>query len=286
VTEFLTQTLNGLSFAGVLFLLSSGFTLIFGLMRIVNMAHGAVYLVGGYVAYSVLDATGSYLLAILAAPAAMALLGFLMERVLLQRIRGLPEPELLLTMGIAFVMTDLALGIWGGDPLTVQPPRFLRSSIHLGSITYPVDRLAIVGLALLIGAALWYVLVGTRTGAIIRAGVDNREMVAALGINVGRVFTLVFVAGALLAGLAGVLGGDLLTLYPGGDSDILALSVVVVIVGGLGKLEGAIVGSFVVGLLNNYANAYFPEFAYFSLFAPMIVVLLWRPQGLFGSATA
>jgi branched-chain amino acid transport system permease protein len=284
VTEFLTQTLNGLSFAGVLFLLSSGFTLIFGLMRIVNMAHGATYLVGGYVAYSVLAGTGSYLLAIIAAPVAMAVLGLLLERVLLQRIRGLPEPELLLTMGVAFVMTDLALGIWGGDPLTVQSPGFLRSSLHLGSITYPIDRLAIFVLAVLIGVALYYVLVRTRTGAIIRAGVDDREMVSALGINVGRVFTIVFVAGALLAGLAGVLGGGLLTLYPGGDSDILALSVVVVIIGGLGKLEGAIVGSFVVGLLNNYANAYFPEFAYFSLFAPMIVVLLWRPQGLFGSA--
>ena len=283
--NFIQQTLNGITFAGLLFLLGSGFTLIFGLMRIVNLAHGATYLVGGYVGYTTIKLTQNFLLALLAGGLSMAVFGVLLERGLLRSLRGQPISELLLTMGVAFVMGDLALALWGGDPLTVHMPGPLERSTALGSITYPNGRFFILAVAVLIVLLLYFLLGRTRAGAMIRAGVDDREMVSALGINIKMVFTAVFVLGTLLAGIAGVLGASLLTLYPGADTEILAFALVVVIVGGLGSLKGAVVGSLVVGLLDNYGKAYFPELAYFSLFAPMVLILLWRPQGLFGTRT-
>lgn len=283
---FLEQTLNGLTFAGLLFLLGSGFSLIFGLMRIVNLAHGGTYLAGGYVGYTVIQATHNFLLGLAAGAVAMAVLGVLLERGLLVHVRGLPMAELLLTLGVAYVIGDMSLATWGGDPLAIRLPGVLNASSRLGPFVYPNNRLFILGVAAVIAVLLYGLMRRTRLGAIIRAGVDDREMVSALGINIARVFTAVFVLGAFLAGLAGVLGGSLLSLYPGGDSEILTFALVVVVVGGLGTLEGAMVGSLIVGLLVNYGNAYFPELAYFSLFAPMVVILLVRPQGLFGRSAA
>lgn len=282
---FIEQTLNGLTFAGLLFLLGSGFTLIFGLMRIVNLAHGGTYLVGGYVGYTAIVKTHNFVLGLAAGALAMTIFGLVLERGLLMRVRGLPMSELLLTMGVAFIMGDLALAIWGGDPLAVHMPGSLDRSSRLGPLTYPNSRFFILAMAVLVAILLWYLLTRTRIGAVIRAGVDDREMVSALGININRVFTGVFLLGTLLAGFAGVLGGSLLTLYPTGDSDILVFALVVVILGGLGTLEGAMAGALVVGLLDNYGKAYFPELSYFTLFAPMVLILLWRPQGLFGRST-
>jgi branched-chain amino acid transport system permease protein len=283
---FVEQTLNGLTYAGLLFLLGSGFTLIFGLMRVVNLAHGGTYLVGGYVGYSAIVFTHNFVLGLIAGALAMGVFGVVLERGLLIRVRGLPMSELLLTMGVAFIMGDLALAIWGGDPLAVRFPGGLGRSSHIGPLTYPNGRFFILGVAVVVAVLLWLLLKRTRIGAVIRAGVDDREMVSALGININRVFTGVFVLGAMLAGLAGVLGGAVLTLYPTGDSDILVFALVVVIIGGLGTLEGAVAGALVVGLLDNYGKAYFPELAYFTVFAPMVLILLWRPQGLFGRSSA
>ncbi|MGH7904737.1 MAG: branched-chain amino acid ABC transporter permease [Candidatus Dormibacteraceae bacterium] len=280
--SFIEQTLNGLTFAGLLFLLGSGFTLIFGLMRIVNLAHGGTYLVGGYVGYTTIAVTHSFVLGLVAGALAMAVFGIVLERGLLVRLRGRPMSELLLTMGVAFILSDMALAIWGGNPLSIRLPALLAQSTTFGPITYPDGRFFILAVAIGIAIILYYLLNRTRIGSMIRAGVDDREMVGAMGININRVFTGVFVLGALLAGLAGVLGGSLLTLSPGSDSDILTFALVVVIIGGLGTLEGAVAGSLVVGLLNTYGNGYFPELAYFTLFAPMVLILLWRPQGLFG----
>jgi branched-chain amino acid transport system permease protein len=279
---FIEQTLNGVTYAGLLFLVGSGFTLIFGLMRIVNLAHGGTYLVGGYVGYSTLLATGSLWLAMGAGALGMAGFGVLLERGLLRRLRGYPMAELLLTMGVAFILGDLALAVWGGDPRAIRMPGVLDQSSTIGSLVYPNSRLFILGVAVVVALLLYYLMGRTRIGAMIRAGVDDREMVSALGININRVFTGVFILGAMLAGLAGVLGGSFLTLAPGSDSDILTFAIVVVIVGGLGSLPGAVVGSLVVGLIDNYAKAYFPDVAYFSLFAPMVLILLMRPQGLLG----
>jgi branched-chain amino acid transport system permease protein len=280
--NFIQQTLNGLSFSGLLFLLGSGFALTFGLLRIVNITHGSAFLTGGYVGYSTLDKTGSFWLALLAACAAMGVAGLLLERILLRRVEDDEMAQFLLTMGVAFIAADFALVVWGGTPLSIQMPGILGDSWHIGSLVYPNNRLFILGVAVAVGIGLWLFLAKTRTGAIIRAGVDNREMVGALGINVGRLFTLVFVLGMVLAGLAGVLGGSLLSLAPGGDWEILIYVFAIVIIGGRGTLEGAIAGSLVVGMISTYGQAYFSSFAYFSVFAPMVVVLLWRPQGLFG----
>lgn len=279
---FLEQTLNGVTYAGLLFLVGSGFTLIFGLMRIVNLAHGGTYLLGGYVGYQTLLETGSLWLALLAGAVSMAIFGILLERVLLQRLRGSPMAELLLTMGMAFILGDVALAIWGGDPKAINMPGALNQSSHLGTVIYPNSRLFILGAAIVVAVLLYVLMNHTKVGAIIRAGVDDREMVSALGINIKLVFTGVFLLGALLAGFAGVLGGSFLTLAPGSDSDILTFAIVVVIVGGLGSLPGAVIGSLVVGLIDNYAKAYFPDIAYFSLFAPMVLILVLRPQGLLG----
>lgn len=284
--NFIQQTLNGITYAGLLFLLGSGFTLIFGLMRIVNLAHGATYLLGGYIGYETMRLTHSFLLALAAGGIAMALFGVALERGLLRSLRGQPISELLLTMGVAFIVGDMSLAIFGGDPVSVRMPGALDQSSQLGPITYPNMRFFILALAVAVALLLYFVIGRTRAGAMIRAGVDDREMVDALGIPIKRVFTAVFVLGAFLAGLTGVLGASLLTLYPGADSEILTFALVVVIVGGMGSLKGAVVGSLVVGLLDNYGKAYFPELAYFSLFAPMVLILIWRPQGLFGARTA
>ena len=284
--NFIEQTMNGVTYAGLLFLLGSGFTLIFGLMRIVNLAHGTTYLLGGYIGYTVMVATNNLVFAMVGGAVSMAIFGVILERGLMRQVRGQPMSELLLTMGVSFVMGDVALAIFGGNPLSVRMPGGLDESTLIGPITYPNQRFFILAIAILVALVLYVVVGRTRAGAMIRAGVDDREMVDALGIPVKRVFTAVFILGTSLAGLAGVLGASLLTLYPGTDSEILTYALVVVIVGGMGSLKGAVVGSLVVGLLDNYGKAYFPELAYFSLFAPMVLILFWRPQGLFGKSAA
>ena len=282
--EFWLQLLNGITFGALLFLVSSGFTLIFGLMRVVNLAQGSLYLLGGYIGLSVVRATGSYWLALLGGAVAIAVLGLAIERGLLRRVRGKTMSEILLTVGLSFIAADLALAIWGGDPITLSLPAGIDSKTTLLGVTYPVFRLVVLGLGIIVAVGLWALLEHTRIGAIVRAGVDDREMVAALGINVKAVFTGVFALGALLAGLAGVVGGAYLSLYPGADTEILTYSLVVVVIGGLGSLRGAILGSLLVGLVYDFGQSLVPDLAYFVVFAPMALVLILRPQGLFGRA--
>ena len=282
--EFQLQLLNGITFGALLFLVASGFTLIFGLMRIVNLAQGSLYLLGGYVGLSTVRATGSFWLALLAGAAAVAVAGFVVERGLLRAVRGRPMSEILLTVGLSFIVADLALATWGGDPVTLQAPAGLDGSTGVFGITYPVYRLAVLALGAIVAIGLWYLLERTRVGAMVRAGVDDRDTAAALGINVGAVFTGVFVLGALLAGLAGVVGGAYLSLFPGADAEILTYSLVVVVLGGLGSLRGAIAGSLLVALIYTFGQSLVPDLAYFVLFAPMALILIFRPQGLFGRA--
>ncbi|NJC63116.1 branched-chain amino acid ABC transporter permease [Planosporangium flavigriseum] len=286
--QLLVQTLNGLTLAGIMFLVSSGFTLVFGVMRVANLAHGAFYLLGGYIAFSTVQVIGNFFLGVLVAAVTTAVLGLVLERTLINRIRGNVMAEVLLTLGLVFVIDDVALAIWGGDPLSLKLPGLLAESSTLpGShLVYPNARLLILGVAVLVGLGLYYLLRRTRVGAIVRAGVDDREMVGAMGINVRLVFTAVFALGALLAGMGGALGATVLTLGPGSDATILTFALVTVIVGGLGSFEGAVLGSLIVGLLSNYGEAYFPSLAHFALFAPLVVVLLIRPQGVLGRTTA
>ena len=282
--EFWLQLLNGITLGALLFLVCSGFTLIFGLMRIVNLAQGSLYLLGGYIGLSTIRGTGSFWLALVAGALGIGVLGLAVERGLLRLVRGRPMSEILLTVGLSFIAADLALAIWGGDPHTLPLPDAINGRVSILGINYPSFRLVVVALAGVVAISLWLLLERSRIGAIVRAGVDDREMVAALGINVKAVFTAVFVLGALLAGLAGVIGGAYLSIFPGGDVEILTYSLVVVVIGGLGSLRGALLGSLLVGLVYDFGQTLVPNLAYFVLFAPMALILLFRPQGLFGRA--
>jgi len=283
--ELVLLSLNGISFGALLFLLSSGFTLIFGLMRIVNLAHGSFYLVGGYVGLTALQAGASFWVALFAGAAAIGLVGLVIERGLLRPIRGQVMPEVLLTVGLSLILADLALAQWGGDPILLSRPPGLQGTIDFSGLTYPVFRLFVLVLGVVVAASMWVLHSRTRMGAILRAGVDDREMIAALGINIKAVFTLVFAGGAFLAGMTGVIGGVFLSLYPGADGEILLYALVVVILGGLGSLPGAIVGSLLVGLIDAFGRSLVPSLSYFLLFAPMALILIFRPRGLFGKAT-
>ncbi len=280
--SFWFQLLNGLSFGAVLLFVASGFTLIFGLMRITNLAHGGFYLVGGYFGFSVIQYTGSFVIGLFAAALFVMLLGFVVERVLLRQVRGQTSPEVLLTIGLAFVLGDLSLAIWGGDPTPIPLPEILQGPLRVGDFAYPRYRIFVIACAILVSVLLFYADKRTKFGAIVRAGVDDRETVAALGINIKLIFSAVFMFGAFLVGFAGVIGGGFLTLLPGQDFEILLFALVVVILGGLGSLPGAVLGAIMVGLIDSFAKALAPELSFFTLFAPMALVLLIRPQGLLG----
>jgi branched-chain amino acid transport system permease protein len=283
MTSAILQAINGVSLAALLFLLASGFTLSFGLMRVVNMAHGAYYLLGGYIGLSVARATGSFALALVAGGLAVVVLGFVVDRFLLRRTGENHLAQVLLTVGVAFVIGDVALKIWGGDFLKVPVPLALRGATELpGGLVYPTYRLVLILLGAAVGFVLWILYRKTQIGAVVRAGVDDREQVAATGINVDRLFVMVSALASFLAGLAGVAGGAFLTLYPGAEWEILVYALVVVIIGGLGSLGGAMIGALVVGLLDAYGRWLLPEFSYFVLFAPMAVLLLVRPRGIAG----
>jgi branched-chain amino acid transport system permease protein len=280
----ITQTLNGLFSAALLFLIASGLTLAFGVMKIVNIAHGSFYMLGVYVAYTVILRTGSLLLGAIVAVVVVAAVGFVMQRFFLRRFGSDPLAQMMMTMGFALLFRDAALMIWGGDPFTLPYPASLQGSMEAGNIVFPSYRLFVVVVAALVGLALWVVNEKTLIGARLRATVDDPEMAAATGINVARLSGLVFAAGAGLAAFGGVMGGPILGGYAGVDFDLLPLAFIVVIVGGMGSLKGALVGSIVVGMIDNFGKALVPELSYFTLFAPMIVVLALKPTGLYGRA--
>lgn len=281
---WVVSVLNGLSFGMLLFLLAAGLSLIYGLMKILNLAHGSYYLLGAYLGLTVVRSTGSFVLAVIAAPLAVALIGALMERFFLRRFPHQELPQALLTFGFLFIFADLALVIWGGTPQNLPEPAAFAHPVHLGGIVYPAYRLFLLAVGLLVAAALWWFQEGTRAGAMLRAGVDDEEMARALGINVSLLFTLVFAFGAFLAALGGVLGGPIVGVYPGADFEVLLLGFVVVIIGGLGSLKGALVGGLLVGLLDNFGKTFFPDLAMFTIFVPMVAILAIRPTGLFGRA--
>jgi branched-chain amino acid transport system permease protein len=279
---WVVQTLNGISFGMLLFLLAAGLSLIYGLMKILNLTHGSFYLWGGYVGLLVVRATGNLFLAALASGLAIAFIGALMERFLLRRLYRQELPQTLLTFGFLFIFSDLGIFIWGGNPQTIPRPAMLSQSVQLGEFFYPSYRLFIIAFGFLVAGLLWWIQEGTRIGAMLRAGVDDEEIARALGINVSLLFTAVFALGAFLAALGGTMGGPIMGVYPGADFDVMLLGFVVIIIGGLGSLRGALVGGLIVGLLDNFGKVFFPEFALFTIFAPMALILALRPLGLFG----
>jgi branched-chain amino acid transport system permease protein len=281
---WILQLFNGVSYGALLFLLAGGLSLIFGMMRIVNMTHGSYYLLGGYVALTTMWRGGSYGLAIVAAAIVVALIGIGEWNAFLKRLSGQELGQVLTTMGFALIFQDLGLVIWGGDPYTIRVPAALSGAFQLGTLYFPVYRVFMIGVAAVIALVLWLTLERTRIGAMMRATVDDPEMARGIGINVFLISMSVFALGASLAALAGVVAGGFVGVYPGADFEILPYAFVVVIVGGMGSLTGALVGSLLVGLLDNFGKALFPELSYFTLFAPMAAILAVRPTGLFGRA--
>ena len=282
-TQFwVIQAFNGISYGALLFLVGSGLSLIFGVMRIVNLSHGAYFLWGGYIALSVIAATGSWALSLPVAALAVAVIGLLMERVFLQPLGFDTLRQVLLTVGFAFLFQQGALDIWGGNNMDINPPEALSQSLVIGGMYFPAYRLFMIALALVIGIALWLAMEKTRLGAAVRATVDDAQMARGIGIDTNRISMLIFSLGAFLAALGGVIGGAFLGIYPGLDFEMLPLAFAVVIIGGMGSLGGAAIGALAVGLADNFGKALFPEVSYFTLYAPMVLILAVKPTGLFG----
>lgn len=285
MTFWIVQTMNSLSFGGLLFLLSSGFSLIFGLMRVANLSHGAYFMLGGYVGYSIVKAGFSFWIAVIVSGITIAVLGVLVERLLLRQLKARPLAQVLVTLGATFVIADLCLMVWSGDPVRIPPPPDAAGAIRMFGIAFPFYRLVVFVISIIVAILLWLLLERTRLGAMIRAGVDDMDMARAVGIPASTLFSTVFALGAFLAGAGGVLSGPVLSLYPGLDADMLPLALVVVILGGVGSLAGAFVASFTIGFVYTFGQALVPELAYVILFLPMVLVLALRPSGLFGRQT-
>ena len=283
---WLILAVNSVTLGGLLFLLSAGFSLIFGLMRIPNLTHGSLFMLGAYFGATfvggLLGLVFNFWVAALLAAIAVAVFGAILERLLLRQLPGQPSAQVLVTLGVSFMVADFCLMVWGGDPISVATPASLAGFVRIGPLAFPLYRLAIIVIAIVVALGLWLLLDRTRIGAMIRAGVDDPDMARVIGIRVSQLFTTVFALGAGLAAFAGIIGGPILSVYPGLDQDMLPLALVVVILGGTGSLLGSFVGSILIGFIYNFGQALLPELAYFVLFLPMLLVLLLKPQGLFG----
>jgi len=277
------QVLNGLVFGAILFLVASGLSLVFGLMDFLNLAHGSFYMLGAYLGLSVSLATGSFWLALAIAPIAVGILGLGLERTLLRPLyaRGHLD-QVLLTFGLAILMNDAIKWVWGADVRSLEAPAILSHSVNIGVGSYPAYRLFLIVVGLVVAVALWWLIERTSLGAKVRAGVNDADMASALGLNVERVFSLVFGLGLALAALSGVLAGPVFSLFPGMGFTILISVLVVVVVGGMGSLKGALLGSVLIGLSDSFGKAYLPEVSRASIFLVMVVILLVMPGGLMG----
>ncbi|MBB5214901.1 branched-chain amino acid ABC transporter permease [Parapusillimonas granuli] len=280
---FILTLMNGLTLAALYFLVASGFTLIFGLMRNVNLAHGSLFLLGGYIGYSVGDLTGSWFAALVAGFVSVALTGLLLQVFVFRYMDGQELRQTLVTIGLSIVLADLYMWIWGGDTYQFDPPEWTQFPVPMPVINaYPAFRLLVLLVAVVIGVALWLFLNRTRIGAMIRAGVDDKRMLSASGVNVQRVFAVTFALGAGLAGAAGVIGGTALSIAPGEDVRYLLASLIVVIVGGMGSITGAVIGALLIGVAETMGMAYAPTYGVVFTFIIMVVVLALRPQGIMG----
>jgi branched-chain amino acid transport system permease protein len=287
---FLSAVFNGITLGGLYFLVASGFTLIFGLMRNVNLAHGSLYLFGGYIGYAVSVATGSWMLSFFAAFIVVALVGVAMQILVFRRIEGQDLRQTMVTIGLSIVFADLMLWAFGGDFYQIQTPLVgpiqlpfvtaVKSSGEAVYLQYPMVRLVIFAASVVIGVAMWLALNRTRIGMIVRAGVDDRDILAAMGVPIQLVFVLVFALGAGLAGMAGVVGATFQSISPGEDIRFLLASLVVVIIGGMGSIPGAALGALIVGLAEQLGSVYIPTYAIVVTFLIMVLVLAVRPQGL------
>ena len=283
LSDLLAQALNGLSYGVLLFLLSVGLTLIFGMLDVVNLAHGSFYLLGAYAGLTLIAATGNFWLALVVAPVAVGAIGALIERGLLRPLYRRPTlDQVLLTFGLIYFFEDMVKWIWGGKIRSIPAPALFSGSVTLGALTIPSYRLFVIAFGFVMALILWLLIEKTRLGSIIRAGVFDAEMTAGLGINISRVFTGVFAFGAALGGLSGVIAGPIQSAYPAMGVSILIPALIVVVVGGLGSLKGSLVGSLVIGQAETFGKAWLPGFSMLMIYVVMALIVLLRPQGLFG----
>jgi branched-chain amino acid transport system permease protein len=283
VRLFLLTFLNGLTLAALYFMVASGFTLVFGLMRQVNLAHGSLYLLGAYIGWETAHASGNWFVGVATGFLSMALAGLLLQVLVFRVMEGQDLRQTLVTIALSIIAADLMLAKWTGIAYQFDPPVWLFGATPLPIVrAYPTYRLVLLGTAVVIGLALWVFLAKTRVGMMIRAGVDDRGMLAASGVNVQRVFALTFAVGAGLAGFAGVVGGSALSIAPGEDTRYLLASLIVVIVGGMGSVPGAAIGAVLVGLAEQFGLAYVPTYGIVFTFLIMVIVLAVRPHGILG----
>lgn len=292
---FLLTLLNGITLGALYFIVASGFTLIFGLMRNVNLAHGSLYLLGGYLGYVAITLTDSWPVGLLVAFLAMALVGIALQVLIFRQMEGQDLRQTLVTIALSIVLADLMLWVWGGGFYQIQTPEWLYGAATLPFVVgatssgdpvylqYPMLRLFILAFGIIVGLLLWLMLNRTRIGMIIRAGVDDGDMLSATGINIQLVFVLVFALGAGLSGVGGVIGGTFQAIAPGEDVKTLLASLVVVIVGGMGSVVGTALGAVVIGLAEQIGSVYMPTYSVILTFLIMVIVLAFRPQGIMGA---
>jgi len=284
MTQFIFTFLNGVTLAGLYFLVASGLTLIFGLMRVINLAHGGFYLLAGYISWTVTDKTGNWLYGALAGALVLGIFGTLVYVALLRKFQYEELRVALITLGVSLVLAQAMLAIFGGEYYQTNIPKSLAKAVAIPGlgISYPLFRIFVLLLAVFVAVGLWFFISKTRYGAIIRAGVDDTTMVSALGINVQAVFTWIFFLGSVLVGFAGAVGGTTNSFGMGTDGDYLLFSLQVVIIGGLGSIGGVAIGSLLVGVIGQFAVGYYPTFAGIITFSMLILILAFRPQGILG----
>jgi branched-chain amino acid transport system permease protein len=284
LVSFAVQLLNGVQYGLVLFLVASGLTLVFGILRVINLAHGAFYMLGAYLAYWITAYTGSFWLALIGGVAIAFVVGLLLEQIFVKRLYGRDHlAQVLLSFGLILVLDELRHILFGKDVHSVAAPEFLRGSIQLTYVlSYPVYRLALCAFCLAIAVAIFFVIQKTRIGMIVRAGAENRDMTRALGIPFDVVNRYVFAVGIALAALGGIVVSPISTVFPGMDNQMLILSFVVVVLGGIGSVAGAAIGALLIGISDSFGKVFFPNFSSFTVYVLMAAVLLWRPNGILG----
>lgn len=281
---YLLTLLNGLTLSALYFIVASGFTLVFGLMRNVNLAHGSLYLLGGYVGFTIAEQTGWWILAMAGGFLAAAIAGLLIQVLILRHMQGQDLRQTMVTIGLSIVIADVLLWIFTGQVHQMEAPEWLQGPIRDIPVirAFSAYRLSLLGFGIVIGVFLWWLLNRTKVGAMIRAGVDDRAMLAAAGVNVNLVFAITFMLGAGLAGIGGVIGAVELSMVPGEDTRLLLASLIVVIVGGMGSVVGAAIGAVILGLAETYGLAYAPTYSVVFTFIILVLVLAFRPRGIMG----
>lgn len=277
-----TIALNGISYSFILFLLASGLSLIFGVMGILNLAHGAVYMIGAYIGLTVVSHWPNFAIGVISSVVAVSIIGFIVDRLFFKRLYHKINEQALLTLGLVYIASNVVLWIWGPNSRMGKAPGFLSGALTVGGLHFPLYRLAIIVVGLLVFFILWLLQDKTRVGAQVRAGMDDKEMVIGLGVNYGVISSAIFIVGIVMGGFAGFIGAPVIGVQPQISMSILLLAMMVAVVGGLGSVQGALLGSLIIGIVDTVGKTYFPDYGMFTLYVIFIAMLLIRPAGLLG----